>query len=160
MRIFEKVSFEEFKKYFGNKQELYENYTLPKRKTKHSAGYDFELIEDITIPSNESFVIPLGVKADMNEGEFLMIVIRSSTGIKYNVRMQNQVGIIDKDYYNNVENEGHIFVKLQNQGNEEFTLKKGSSIVQGIFMSYLKTDEEVNVQKIRTGGFGSTTERT
>ena len=41
--------------------------------------------------------------------EFLGIYIRSSLGFKYNIRMCNQVGIIDADYYNNKDNEGHIF---------------------------------------------------
>ena len=36
-------------------------------------------------------------------------------GFKYNVRMCNQVGIIDADYYNNKENGGHIFVKIKNK---------------------------------------------
>ena len=46
MRKFEKVSFEEFKKSISDNEELYNSYELPKRKTKHSAGYDFaSLIE-------------------------------------------------------------------------------------------------------------------
>jgi len=158
MRKLEKVSFEEFKKYFGNNKELYDSYNIPVRKTKHSAGYDFELIESYMLKPGMSIKVPLGIKADMNDGEFLMLVVRSSVGIKHNIRMQNQVGIIDKDYYENEENEGHMFVKLQNQGDEEVILKKGDGIVQGLFMRYYTTDEEVQVTKIRNGGSGSTTE--
>lgn len=37
----------------------------------------------------------------MEDDEMLMIVVRSSMGFKYNVRMCNQVGILENDYYNN-----------------------------------------------------------
>ena len=48
--------------------------------------------------------------------EILLLIERSSQGFKYNMRMCNQVGVIDKDYYNNQKNEGHIFIKLYNEG--------------------------------------------
>ena len=41
MRYFEKISFEQFKKDVKNDIKLYEEYILPKRATKCSAGYDF-----------------------------------------------------------------------------------------------------------------------
>lgn len=46
--------------------------------------------------------IPTGYKATFESDEMLMIVVRSSVGFKYNVRLTNQVGIIESDYYNNV----------------------------------------------------------
>ena len=48
----------------------------------------------------------------------------------------------DSDYYNNPDNEGHIFVKIQNEGDKEVTIKKGDAIAQGIFMKYLITDSD------------------
>lgn len=156
MRKFEKVSFEEFKKEFGNNKNLYNSYNIPKRKTIYSAGYDFEAIEDFIIKPKESKKIPLGVKVTMNKGEMLMIVVRSSVGFKYNVRMQNQVGIIERDYYNNDSNEGHLFIKLQNEGNSDFVVKKGQGIAQGIFVNFLTVDNEEKIETVRTGGIGST----
>ena len=44
MRCFEKVTFEEFSKYYGNNKKLYNEYSLPKRMTSASAGYDFFFI--------------------------------------------------------------------------------------------------------------------
>ena len=79
-------------------------------------------------------------------------------GFKYNVRMCNQIGIIDSDYYNNETNEGHIWVALQNQGTKDYTIQKGEAYCQGIFINYLITDDDVSTQK-RVGGIGST-ERT
>ena len=92
----------------------------------------------------------------MNENEVLMLYIRSSLGFKYNIRMCNQTGIIDKDYYNNEDNEGHIFVKIQNEGIKPKMFKRGENIVQGIFLNYLTTDNEEKIENKRTGGIGST----
>ena len=41
-----------------------------------------------------------------------MLLVRSSMGFKYNVRLCNQVGIVDSDYYNNPDNEGHMLKKM------------------------------------------------
>ena len=92
----------------------------------------------------------------MNKDELLMIVVRSSTGFKYNVRMCNQVGIIESDYYNNITNEGHMFIKLHNHGENDYILKKDEKFAQGIFMKFLITDEEEEISAERIGGLGST----
>ena len=155
MRKFKKISKDNFFNSVPNGN--YEDIILPKRSTKNSAGYDFYSLYDITIKPNERVVIPTGIKVCMNENEFLGIYIRSSLGFKYNIRMCNQVGIIDADYYNNSENEGHIFVCLMNEGDKVLEIKKGDRIVQGIFMPFLITDDDKTTD-IRMGGIGSTNE--
>ena len=156
MRYFEKISFEQFKKDIKDDKKLYEEYNLPQRQTKYSAGYDFEVIEEFSLNPGESKKIPLGVKANFNNDEMLMIVIRSGIGFKHNIRMCNQVGIIDSDYYNNNANEGHLFIKLQNESDKVFIAKKGERICQGIFIKFLTVDNEDEITRKRTGGFGST----
>jgi len=153
MRKFEKVSIEVFKRDIpdGNYDEL----ILPKRGTKYSAGYDFYCPISFTLMPGERKVIPTGIKVCMEENEFLAIYVRSSLGFKYNVRMCNQVGIIDADYYGNSENEGHIFVCLKNEGDKEVNINKGDRFVQGIFTPYLITDDDTT-DGIREGGIGST----
>ena len=126
MRKFEKVSIDEFSKYYD--KTMYEEYDLPKRMTRHSAGYDFLAIEGFTIKPGEIKKIPTGYKATFGNDEMLMILVRSSMGFKYNVRMTNQVGIIESDYYNNIDNEGHMFVSLQNEGDRDFVVKKRGRI--------------------------------
>ena len=153
MRKFERISEKEFLKDVSNGN--YEDILLPKRSTKNSAGYDFYSLYDFTIKSNEIVKIPTGIKVCMNENEFLGIFIRSSLEFKCNIRMCNQVGIIDADYYNNKDNEGHIFVCLQNHGDKDFVIKKGDRFVQGIFMPFLITDDD-NTTSRRIGGIGST----
>ena len=101
----------------------YDDVILPKRDTISSAGYDFYSVISVTLKPGERKVIPTGIRVMMNNNEFLGIFIRSSIGFKYNVRMCNQVGVIDSDYYNNVDNEGHIFIKLQNHSDNDYVVK-------------------------------------
>jgi len=156
MRKFEIISKKQFDIDFKDYDTKYEDLILPKRNTKYSAGYDFYLPFDILLKPNEMVKIPTGIKVIMNEDEFLGIYIRSSLGFKYNIRMCNQVGIIDYDYYNNIDNEGHMFIKLKNEGENLVDLKKGDRFAQGIFQKYYIVDAEEEVTKERIGGLGST----
>ena len=156
MRKFELISIEQFKKDVAGYK--YEDLKLPFRKTKKSAGYDFISILDIIIKPGEVVKIPTGIKVCLNDDEFLGIYVRSSFGVKYNVRMCNQVGIIDGDYYNNDGNEGHIWICLQNEGDKEFIIRKGDGFAQGIFQKFLLSDNDTRLNDKRVGGFGSTTE--
>lgn len=85
------------------------------------------------------------MKAYFENDEVLLLVVRSSTGFKYNIRLVNQVGVIDADYYNNEDNEGHIFVKIQNEGKETVNFKAGEAIAQVIFFKYLATKSDKNL---------------
>jgi len=156
-RYFEKISFEQFQKDIKNDKFLYEEYKLPQRKTKHSAGYDFLAIEDFEIKPGEIKKIPTGYKSNFQNDEMLMLLVRSSMGFKYNIRMCNQVGIVESDYYNNQDNEGHLFVALQNEGDKTFNVKKGESYAQGIFTKFLTCGDEVS--EVRSGGIGSTNKK-
>lgn len=156
MRKFEKISFYQFKKDVEDNKILYDEYNLPKRSTKYSAGYDFESIIDFTLKPGEIKKIPLGIKIAMNSDEMLMLVNRSSIGFKHNVRLTNQIGIFESDYYNNKSNEGHAWLSLQNHGQKDFIVKKGDKICQGIFVKFLTVDHEEEIKEVRQGDIGST----
>ena len=151
MRKFEKISFEQFKNDVEDNKELYDSLGLPRRGTKYSAGYDFESLYDFVMKPGEIKKIPTGIKVTMNDNEVLLLAVRSSQGFKYNIRLCNQVGVIDKDYYNNENNEGHIFIKLQNEGDKDYVVNKGDKIIQGVFINYLTVDDEEEVKEERTG---------
>lgn len=154
-RYFEKISFDEFKKVFGDDKMLYEEYKLPKRATENSAGYDFYAIKDYVIKPGERLKIPTGYKANFGSREVLFLLVRSSMGFKWNVRMANQVGVIESDYYNNIDNEGHMFICLQNEGDKDYVINKGDAYAQGIFLNFLVVDND-DTKTVRTGGIGST----
>ena len=133
------------------------DFPMPERKTQKSAGYDFCLPEDVVLEPGKLQVVPTGIKAYMQDGEYLGMHIRSSMAVKKRIMLVNNVGIIDADYYNNADNEGHIMLALLNTGNEPLALPKGECVAQGIFYNYLVADGDEDVAKnVRGGGFGST----
>lgn len=180
MRKFEKISKEQFMKDYKSKANIYippdfedvrkgvendftstvyKTIVLPKRATGFSAGYDFYSTITATIKPNETLTIPTGIKAYMNDNEVLKVYPRSSLGFKYQIQLVNTVGIIDKDYVDNPNNEGHIFIKLVNRGSVPVDINIGDGIAQGIFESYLITDDDNSTNK-RIGGIGSTDKET
>ena len=86
----------------------YENMgvVIPERKTKYSAGYDVEAIEDTVIPpfkpGMKPTLVKTGLKAYCQNDEFFMLVNRSSNPGKKGLVLANSVGIIDADYYKTV----------------------------------------------------------
>ena len=177
------------------KFEIISKYTdaglsLPVRKTKASAGYDFQVAEDTLIPSYFKLVdkimnathetchtagsftlsemaqltkdfrakptlVPTGIKCEVPEDMYLELSVRSSCPLKHWLILANGVGIIDADYYNNPDNEGHIFFQIINLSPFDIILKKGDAIGQGIFKKYYLTDDDA-ADGFRAGGFGST----
>lgn len=164
--------------------------SLPVRKTKASAGYDFQVAEDTLIPSYFKLVdkimnathetchtagsftlsemaqltkdfrakptlVPTGIKCEVPTDMYLELSVRSSCPLKHWLILANGVGIIDADYYNNPDNEGHIFFQIINLSPFDIILKKGDAIGQGIFKKYYLTDDDT-VTALRQGGFGST----
>lgn len=132
---------------------------LPIRKTKYSAGYDIEAAEDIVIPSFKKGMNPTlvktGLKAYMQDDEVMLLYNRSSNPKKKGLIMANSVGVIDKDYYGNPDNDGHFMFAFYNIKEEDITIKKGEAIGQAMFQKYLVTDDD-DAQGERVGGFGST----
>ena len=156
MRKFEKISFEQFIKDVKDDRMLYDSIELPKRSTKTSAGYDIRSVEEGIIKPGKSMAFKTGLKVSMNPDEVLYIYSRSSQGYKYNVCLINSVGVIDSDYYNNPDNEGHFSIKLVNLGDQDFEVKIGDKIGQGVFMKFLTVDDEEEIKGKRKGGIGST----
>lgn len=166
---FEKVSFENFKNsmsgLFNNVTDvsidvdvvidrMYDLLKLPKRATKFSAGYDFYAPVGFELDPGETIKIPTGIRCGMNTSWVLMLYPRSGLGFKYKVRLNNTVGVVDADYYFS-DNEGHIFIKITNEGDKPVIVKTGDAFAQGIFMEYGITEDD-RVEESRNGGFGST----
>lgn len=167
MRQFEKISIEQFTKdiYKAKQPGLtidpnevehhYESLPLPKRSTTGSAGYDIHAVGTHTINPGESVKIPTGLKVKMPQDEVLLLIIRSSLSTKHQIKLSNQLAVIDSDYYNNPDNEGHFWITLTNEGTDPFTVFHEDRLVQGIFVQYKTVDNDETTES-RTGGFGST----
>lgn len=129
--------------------------SLPARKTAGSAGYDLAAAETVTLQPHAVTVVPTGLKAFMEQDEYLSIFIRSSLAFKKGLMLANSTGIVDSDYYNNSDNEGHIMIAYYNTNDAPYVIEKGERIGQGIFMKYLTVNDDA-AEGIRTGGIGST----
>lgn len=128
---------------------------LPVRKTAKSAGYDIEAAATVVLAPHAVTVVPTGLKAYMEDDEYLGIHIRSGISIKNGLMLVNSVGVIDSDYYNNPDNEGHIMIAYYNTNDTAYTIEKGERVGQGIFVKYLATSDD-KAAGARVGGFGST----
>lgn len=132
---------------------------LPERKTKFSAGYDIESAEEKVIPSfklgQKPVLVKTGIKAYMQENEYLMLCNRSSNPGKKGLVLANSVGIVDSDYYGNEDNDGVIMFAFYNFFEQDVIIKKGDIIGQAIFQTYEKIDSD-KAEGERKGGFGST----
>lgn len=135
-------------------REEYEAIKLPRRATTGSGGYDFFAPCDICLAPGEDIKIPTGIRVALDQDKLLACFPRSGLGFKYRLMLNNTVGIIDSDYYGS-SNEGHMFAKLYNNGNQDVFIKKGEAFMQGIILQYFLTDDD-DADGVRDGGFGST----
>lgn len=167
---FEKVSFEQF--YEAMKAEFYEGYyggevqfkdyvrsihdilQLPSRATTGSAGYDFKAPFSFSLRAGDTVKIPTGIRVKIDDGWWLACLPRSGLGFKYRVALANTCCVIDSDYYHS-DNEGHIFVKLVNNGDKDLSVSAGDGFMQAIFLPYGITHSD-SASAIRNGGMGST----
>lgn len=156
IRGFEIISKEQFNKDFEGLDVAYENLMLPKRGTKKSACYDVFAPCTIELRPQTEVKIPTGIKAYMLEDEVLKAFPRSGHGFKYYIRLANTIGVIDADYIES-DNEGHIWVKLRNEGDKKCVIEQGQGMCQVMFQKYLLADnDDFETGNQRNGGFGST----
>ena len=163
MNKFHKVSFEEFKKATlkanlkiyddSSIRKIYDEITLPTRSTKNSAGYDFRSPFSFLAEEGVNYLIPTGIKCEMDSDKVLMCYPRSSYGFKYGFRLDNTVGVIDSDYYNNADNEGHIFLSFTT--GKDLFINQGDKLFQAIIAKFYIADGDDSSNE-RQGGMGST----
>lgn len=100
-------------------------------------------------------LVSTGMKIKLADDEYLALLPRSSTPLKYWLVLANSEGVIDADYYNNPDNEGEIFLQLINISPYPIAIKTGDFIGQGIIRKFEVTEDDV-AGGDRMGGFGST----
>lgn len=156
-RGFERISKEQFDKDFQEFEDVkYEDLKEPRRGTALSAGYDIFSPISFSLQPGEDIKLPTGFKAYMLDDEAIFALPRSGQGFKFYLRLANTVGLIDADYYNNEGNEGHIWVKIRNEGDKPITIQKGEAMCQVVFQKYLLIDGDTFDGDTRVGGFNST----
>lgn len=138
-------------------QEYIGRVNLPTRKTEGSAGYDIKAARTMIVEPGQVAFVPTGLKCYVKEDEYLALYMRSSIATKNKVFLIHGTGIIDSDYADNPQNEGHIMIPIVNMGDKPYLVVYGDRIVQGIFTKYDVTEnDDEDFKAKRTGGFGST----
>ena len=129
---------------------------LPRRASRHSAGYDLHTPVDFTLAPQARTVIVTDLKAYMLPDEVLSVYPRSSVGLR-GVMLSNTVGLVDADYHSNPDNDGNIRLSVLNLGADVFTARAGDRIAQAVFIRYLLADgDDVAAGPERQGGSGHT----
>lgn len=157
---FEKISVKQWRKDYAGAlvsefDYMLDEIPMPKRATKGSAGYDICTPFDIDLLPNEEINIPTGLKCKIDNGWALFALPKSGLGFKYFVRLANTIGLIDEDYYNNENNEGHMWVKIRNEGSKLLHIDAYKGVCQMVFLPYGITYDDES-EGVRKGGFGST----
>lgn len=133
---------------FGNMEEV--SKALP---------FDLNTVAAIVKEANAKIpLVPTGIKCKIPDGYYLELSVRSSTPLKHWLILGNSIGVIDSDYYNNPDNEGHIYFQLINMLPFPVKISKGDCFGQGILKEYHKTSDDEGNENAREGGFGSTSE--
>lgn len=131
---------------------------LPRRETAGAAGYDIAAAEDTLIPAfrpgQKPTLVATGLKAYCQPDECYLLLNRSS-GPSRGIILANGVGLIDYDYYNNPDNDGHFRVLVFNSLDHDILIKKGDRIAQVVFQKFLTVDDD-DATGERRSGIGST----
>ena len=130
-------------------ERVHEDAILPERKTKGAAGYDIHAYKSGEIAPRKTVMVETGIKCHMDNKTHLQVHLRSSVGVKNDVMLACGVGIIDSDY------DEQIYIPIRNLGDKPFKYQAGERLAQGVFVPYIKTDND-SVTADRVGGFGST----
>ena len=126
---------------------------IPSYQTDGAAGFDFHSIEDKILQKGDTVSIKTGLAIELPKNLELQIRSRSGLAIRNNIFVLNSPGTIDSDF------RGEIVIILMNLG-DEFVIKKGDRIAQGVIASYVKASFDV-VETLTASvrgekGFGST----
>jgi deoxyuridine 5'-triphosphate nucleotidohydrolase len=141
----------------------------PTKGSKYSACIDLKSRIDVIIGAGETIMIPLGVKIDSEyilnmhtsqmlpdndaldefvSTHYLQLMLRSSLG-KNGLIIPNGVGVIDLDY------EDEIMMIIYNSNRENYHIEKGDRIAQITLLKHYGYLFDINTEKERKGGFGS-----
>lgn len=145
-------------------KKLREDAVVPKMATIGSAGSDVracmydevtgQKVTKIIVPANGSVKIGTGLAFQLPQNHVMLIMPRSSTGIKKGLMLQNTVGVLDSDY------RGECFLFFKNMKDEPVEIEDGERIAQVIVIPYPNLEyeevEELDTTERANGGFGST----
>lgn len=129
------------------------NAVYPQRATIRSAGYDVTAVDNGEEWGN-CLVYDTGIGVgELPASHYIELVPRSSI-FKTDLRLANSIGVIDADYPDTIK---VIFdFRTDVAFGDLKKYQKGDRIAQLLVKKYESETNDLDVSKIRTGGFGST----
>lgn len=131
----------------------------PSYQKEGDSGFDLAAFthEDIVLKPLDRQLIPTGLFYQIPLGFELQIRPRSGLALKNGITVLNSVGTVDAGY------RGEIKVLLINLSNQDFIIKSGDRIAQGVIApvqsrhtTLFRRVNELDSSERNTGGFGST----
>lgn len=131
---------------------------LPKYQTEGAACFDLHAVGRAglskTIHPGHAVTFDTGLAFSVPRGWTMLVYSRSGHGFKSGVRLSNCVGVIDSDY------RGELMVRLQNDGDDVFTVASGDRIAQAMLFPaaqfQIEEVSDLDDTPRGIGGFGST----
>lgn len=134
-------------------KQLHPDAKIPQYQTLGAAGFDLHALEDYKLSAGERVLVKTGLAFELQSGFELQIRPRSGLALKNGISVLNAPGTIDSDY------RGEVGVLLINHSKEDFAIKKGDRIAQGVVARYERVEfevcEELGESARGAGGFGS-----
>lgn len=134
-------------------KQLHPDALIPQYQTLGAAGFDLHALEDYKLSAGERVLVKTGLAFELQSGFELQIRPRSGLALKNGISVLNAPGTIDSDY------RGEVGVLLINHSKEDFVIKKGDRIAQGVVARYERVEfevcEELGESARGAGGFGS-----
>lgn len=134
-------------------KQLHPDAKIPQYQTLGAAGFDLHALEDYKLSAGERVLVKTGLAFELQSGFELQIRPRSGIALKNGISVLNAPGTIDSDY------RGEVGVLLINHSKEDFAIKKGDRIAQGVVARYERVEfevcEELGESARGAGGFGS-----
>ena len=127
---------------------------IPTKAHADDAAFDLRSRVDITIPVNQSTLVPTGVFMELPVNYEAQVRPRSGLALKHNITLTNSPGTIDAGY------RGEVGVIMFNHGPAEFEVKRGDRIAQMVITELPEVEldlaENLSGSDRGAGGFGST----
>ena len=134
-------------------KQLHPDALIPQYQTLGAAGFDLHALEDYKLSAGERVLVKTGLAFELQIGFELQIRPRSGLALKNGISVLNAPGTIDSDY------RGEVGVLLINHSKEDFAIKKGDRIAQGVVARYERVEfevcEELGESARGAVGFGS-----
>lgn len=129
----------------------------PRYETDGAAAFDIRAmlpIDEFALHPRQQVNLGTGLHIELPQGTALMISGRSGNAMRYGISVTQGYGLIDSDY------RGEIGIFITNHGGENFIIKHGDRIAQGMIVPVIQAEfeevDELDETERGIGGMGST----